>query len=288
VSARAVGLACALAFAPTAAHATPSEVVLVKRGGVLAYEELAEAFREGCRVHTQMVNLSDDHPKTTFGASQLVITVGQEAYDVVRAPAGHVIAALAFHVSDDALGPATTPAPELILQLLQTARPKLHSVGAVYGKRSEKEWRAAQAAAARLGINLVGVEVADGPEAVRALRKLVDQVQALWLPGDPDVVAPQVFQFALQLQIERGVLVAAATRQQVHSGALLAVDFNPRDEGRRAAELANRLLDGDAVNGANADRLDLLAGARMTVNREVARRLGVNLRALERLGARIE
>jgi hypothetical protein len=270
-------------------RAAPSEVVLVKRGGVLAYEEVAEAFREGCRVHTRMVTFGDERPTILhFGPSQLVITVGQEAFDMVRAPPGHVIASLAFHVPDDILGPPAAPAPELILQLLATARPGLRTIGTIYGKRSREVWKEARAAAKRLGIDLKGVEVADGPAAVRALRQLVDQVQAIWLPGDPDVVEPQVFQFALQLQIERGMPVAAATQQQVHSGALLAVDFNPRDEGRRAAELANRLLDGDEINGNGADRLDLLPGARMTVNRDVARRLGADLRALVRLGARVE
>jgi hypothetical protein len=282
-------LSLTVSTAASVAYAAPSEVVLVKRGGVLAYEEVAEAFREGCRVHTRMVTFGDERPTIShFGPSQLVITVGQEAFDMVRAPAGHIIASLAFHVPDDVIGPPASPAPELILELLATARPGLHTVGTVYGKRSRGVWKDAHAAAKRLGIELKGVEVADGPEAVRALRELVDQVQALWLPGDPDVVEAQVFQFALQLQIERGVPVAAATRQQVHSGALLAVDFNPREEGLRAAELANRLLDGDEINGTGVDRLDLLSGARISVNRDVARRLGVNLAGLVRLGARVE
>jgi ABC-type uncharacterized transport system substrate-binding protein len=116
---------------------------------------------------------------------------------------------------------------------------------------------------------------------------LAAQVEALWLPGDTDVVTPQVFQYALQLQLERGVPLIAATRQQVHSGALVAVDFDPRDAGRAAAELANRYLEGETPT-ASVERVDTYRGARITVNRAVARRLGVDQRALEQLGARIE
>jgi hypothetical protein len=279
-------------FAGTVA-AAPTEVVLVKRAGVMAYEEVAEAFREGCRVPARVVGVAEIGASGAhFSPSQLVITVGQEAFDAVRAAPGHLIATLAFHVPDRIPGPPAAPAPELILQLLATARPGIKIIGGVHGPRSQETWKAAREAAARLGIELRGEQVADGPAAVRALRGMVDGVQALWLPGDLDVVTPQVFQFALRLQIERGIPVAAATRQQVHSGALLAVDFNPRDAGHSAAFLANRILDGrapsDAKNGAKEDQLDVMSGARMSVNGTVARRLGVDLAALERIGARVE
>ena len=78
----------------------------------------------------------------------------------------------------------------------------------------------------------------------RAARAGATSVDAIWLPGDTDVITPQVFQYALRLQLERGLPVAAATRQQVHSGALIAVDFSPRAAGRAAADLANRCSTG--------------------------------------------
>ena len=107
----------------------------------------------------------------------------------------------------------------------------------------------------------------------------------MWLPGDSDVVTPQVFQYALKLQLERGLPLIAATRQQVHSGALMAADFSPRASGRIAADLANRYLDGLSVDPA---QLDLYSGARLTVNATVAQRLGADLPALSRMGARLE
>ena len=266
--------------------ANPTEVVLVKRAGVIAYEEVTEAFREGCRVHARVINLATDtFEPSHFSAAQLVITVGQEALDAVTAAPGRQIATMAFHVPGSVLGPRAAPAPELVLKMLLTARPATKIVGVVYGPRSRELMLAAHAAATRLGIELRGVEVDGGPAAVRALRNLVEGVQALWLPGDTDVLTPQLFQYALRLQIERGIPVAAATRQQVHSGALLAVDFDARAAGRTAADLANLILEGRSPNDTS---LDLASGARMTVNAEIARRLGADLHALERLGARIE
>ncbi len=281
-----VAAAVAVAVATNAGAANPTEVVLVKRAGVIAYEEVTEAFQEGCRVRARVVNLTTDPVEPMrFHQHQLVITVGQEALDAITAPPGRQIATLAFHLPHTVMGPRASPAPELIFRLLRTARPATRIIGVVYGRRSRELMVAARAAATRLGLELRGAEVDGGPAAVRALRGLVDSVQALWLPGDTDVLTPQLFQYALRLQIERGIPVAAATRQQVHSGALLAVDFSARAAGRSAADLANHILDGKPPSDAG---IDLASGARMTVNAEMARRLGTDLHALERMGARIE
>ena len=72
----------ALATATSAQAANPTEVVLVKRAGVIAYEEVTEAFQEGCRVRARVVNLTTDPVQPMhFHPHQLVITVGQEPLD---------------------------------------------------------------------------------------------------------------------------------------------------------------------------------------------------------------
>jgi hypothetical protein len=280
-------------------HAQPARVIVLKRAGVTAYEEVAEEFGERCRVRAHVVSFGDegaDAARSAIGRDDLVVTVGQEALDAVRELRARVtvIPTLAFAAPAKLVGPPSTPPPELVLRVLTTARASVRTVATVFGPRSQAAAMATDQAARRLGIALVGRRVGDGPEAVRALRSLVDPrpgvarvpVDAIWLPGDTDVVTPQVFQYALRLQLERGLPLVAATRQQVHSGALLAADFSPRSAGRAAADLANRYLEGDKVD--TADELDLYGGARVTVNALVARRLGVDRGALERLGARVE
>jgi hypothetical protein len=273
------------------------QVVLLKRAGVTAYEEVTEEFGERCRVRVRVVSFGDEGPSEAMARirpDDLVVTVGQEALDAVRNAHAHVIPTLAFH-TPGLVGPPSAPPPELLLRVLTTARSSVHTIATVYGPRSQEGARVADQAARRLGLALVTRQVKSGPEAVRALRALVDPdpsggpvvpIDAIWLPGDTDVVTPQVFQYALRLQLERGLPLVAATRHQVHSGALVAVDFSPRSAGRTAADLANRYLDGAGLSA--RDDLDLYGGARVTVNAQVARRLGADREALERLGARIE
>jgi ABC-type uncharacterized transport system substrate-binding protein len=111
-------------------------------------------------------------------------------------------------------------------------------------------------------------------------------VDALWLAPDLDVLTSQVFEYALSLEIQRAIPLAAVTRQQVKTGALLAIDTDPHAVGRQAAEIANRMLAGeDARTLADSGQTGSLE---LTVNADVARRLGVDTAALVALGARIE
>ncbi|MDB4970754.1 MAG: transporter substrate-binding protein [Myxococcales bacterium] len=286
VTSRAATLA--LVVATTAAHAEPMQVVVVKRAGVMSYEEVAEEFGERCRVRARVVSLGDDGLRgLRFGVDDVVVTVGQEALDAVRGSRARVIPTLAFFAPEGLVGPPASPHPELILKVLAVARgAKIRTVGVVYGPRTAGVIAHATKAAERLGLTLVASPVKSGPEAVRALHTLADKVDALWLPGDSDVVTTQVFQYALRLQLERGLPLAAATRQQVHSGALVAADFSPRAAGRIAADLANRYLDGHTTG--ESPEIDLFSGARVTVNAVVARRMRADVEALMRMGARFE
>jgi putative ABC transport system substrate-binding protein len=272
-----------------AAHADPLQVVVLKRPGVMAYEEVAEEFAERCRVRAHVVSLGEEGMRTPrFSADDLVVTVGQDALDAVAGTRARVIPTLAFEAPDGLVGPPAAPHPELILKVMSMARGShIHAVGLVFGPRAASTAAQARRAAERLGLTMVTARVTSGPEAVRALHVIADKVDALWLPGDTDVITPQVFQYALRLQLERGLPVAAATRQQVHSGALVAADFSPQAAGRIAADLANRYLDGATVP-AEASDIDFYSGARVTVNSQVARRLGVDVTTLARMGARIE
>lgn len=277
-------------------NAPPVQVVVLKRAGVTAYEEVAEEFGERCRVRARVVSFGDEGvtaEKAGIGRGDLVVTVGQEALDAIAGAGAVVIPTLAFHIPAGLIGPPVAPPPELLLRVLQAARGNIRRVATVYGPRSQAAIDAAGRAATRLGITLIATRVDGGPAAVRALHAMIegrrpDSVHAIWLPGDTDVVTPQVFQYALRLQLELGIPVAAATRQQVHSGALVAVDFNPRAAGRAAANIANRLLDGKPVSAQIEDQLELTSGARITVNAQVARRLDLDVAALARMGARIE
>ncbi len=165
-----LGVATLLVGMTAAAHAEPMQVVVVKRAGVMAYEEVAEEFGERCRVRARVVSLGagDDGEVRVprFSGDDLVVTVGQEALDAVKGTKARVIPTLAFEAPEGVVGPPASPHPELILKVLAMARgAKIHTVGAVFGPRAATVAAQAARAAERLGMVLVTAKVASGPEA---------------------------------------------------------------------------------------------------------------------------
>ena len=165
----------------------------------------------------------------------------------MRGTKARVIPTLAFDTPDGLVGPPASPHPELHLEGAgDGARRRASTPSAsVYGPRSATVVAQAARAAERLGLThgdrARGVGARGG---ARAAQLVATRSTRSGCPATPTSITPQVFQYALRLQLERGLPVAAATRQQVHSGALVAADFSPRAAGRIAAELANRYLEG--------------------------------------------
>lgn len=285
--------ALALAGASARAEPAPTEIIVVKRPGLTAHSEVAEEFADRCRVRAHVVNLvggrAAEALRRALQPRDVVLAVGQGALDAVAGSRAHVVSALAPNTPPGVIVADELPPPELELRALKAARPRLRRIGLVYGPRTANLVADLEAVARPLGVQLVLVRAIDGPQAVRELRRAVEQppsVDALWIAPDRDVLTSQLFEYALTLEIERALPVAAPTRHLVKSGALLAIDADPRAVGRQAADIANRLLAGeDPTAFAEVGQTGSLE---LVVNAEVARRLGADTATLAALGARFE
>ena len=287
-----MGASFCMATEARAERGAPSiagSVIVLKRAGVTSYEEVVEEFADHCRVRAHVINLdprTNESLRAALRPDDVVLAVGQRAVDAMTGSRARVIAALAFDVPPGMVSADALPPPELTLRALKRARPSVRRVGVVFGPRSEALVRRVAIDAMGLGIQLIPARATDGPGAVRELRRIARSVDALWLAPDLDVLTPQLFQYALILEIQEAIPIAGVTRQQVQSGALLAYDGDPHAVGRQAAELVHRILDGatPAQLGAAGRAFNI----ELTVNGDVARRLGADLPALRALGARIE
>ncbi len=268
----------------------PQEIVVVKRGDLTAHAQVAEEFVDHCRVRARVINLDRDElaPKLGPWPGAIVVAVGERALDAAVG-ARYVISALAMAPRSGVLAAEALPPPELVLRALKAARPSLRRIAVVHGPMTDALMSELQRAAVLIGLTVVEARAASGPQALSELHRIAGvpgAIEAIWLAPDPSVFTPQLFQYALQLEIEQMIPLVAVTRQQVKSGALLAIDADPRAVGRQAADLANRLLAGERLAAiAHSQResaFDLI------VNQDVARRLGVDVAALSAQSARFE
>jgi ABC-type uncharacterized transport system substrate-binding protein len=275
------------------------EIVLIKRGGVLAFEEVAEAFTEHFRVRVRQVQL-DDTPASEIEAkrrvqtARLVVAVGQPAVNVVAAACPLASPPLLYAMSSEApaaaVGSESSGAPELLFRALLQVRPQVQHIGALSSRRGEARLLRGRQAAHALGLHLVEKAAETGPQAIAALHELVDgdpKVDALWIGADPELLTTPVFQYLLRLQLKRGIPILAATRQQVRSGALLSVDFSPSAVGRRLAALTNLVLDG-VRHPELSGREDPAGVPAVTLNGLMAKKLGLDLFTGRTAGWRVE
>ncbi|MFN7130839.1 MAG: ABC transporter substrate-binding protein [Myxococcales bacterium] len=185
-------------------------------------------------------------------APQVVVAVGAKAakaaqgignvpvvYCVVLDPAAQGIGA--SHVTGV---PVEIPAHVQLGQLKQLL-PDRRRVGLVFNPaRSGAEVSEAQAAGAKLGLELVVEPAASAAEFPQALQKLLSKVDALWLLADSTVVTQDTFRLMLEAAHAQKLPLMVFSDEFVRLGALFALSPDFEASGAEAARLAKEIASG--------------------------------------------
>lgn len=141
-----------------------------------------------------------------------------------------------------------TVAPGIFLSQLTGFLPDVARVGVLRGADGSDDSRLAdmREAAGSLGLTLVVIEV-DSPRQVRrSVLEVADQIDALWLQPERDVLDASTFRFLTAETRRRGMPLLVETENMVSAGALFAVVPDPSGVGRQAATMIERILEGAA------------------------------------------
>jgi ABC-type uncharacterized transport system substrate-binding protein len=315
-----------------AVRTPPPPVVVVKSGRVRAFEDVADAFQDNCRVKVQQFYMVDsssspgparERLQVAVQGARVLVAVGQPAMEVVAGMRAHIVYALAPDPPVGAIGTNSIAAPSYVFRAMVTLQPGIRRIGVVYSPRAVQRVQQARIAARTMGIELVERVVQSGPEAIRAMNAMVggggappsgpltvpsgslmpgtalinlnsamrplepgqvgatgpagpQQIDAMWVGADAQLIDTQVTHFLMEMQVRWQIPVLTCTRQQVSSGALLAVDWSPDAVGRNLAWQVNHLLDDPehleaVMRDHPSDRPDVV------INAQTARRLGISL-----------
>ena len=316
-----------------AAHPQSPSVVVVKSGHVRAFQDVADAFQDNCRVKVQQLYMVDgtsspgparERLQIAVQSARVLVAVGQPAIEVVAGMRAHIVYALVPDPPAGAIGTNSIAAPSMVFRAMATLQPSIHRIGVVYSPRAVQRVQLARIAARNMGIELVERMVQSGPEAIRAMNAMVGgsveppagtlafqvgpmpglpmmqlmpptpqmgqgplapgpvqpvqpvQIDAMWIGADAQLIDTQVTHFLMEMQVRWRVPVLTCTRQQVFSGALLAVDWSPEAVGRNLAWQVNHLLD-DPEHLESVMRDHPSEKPDIVVNAQTARRLGISL-----------
>jgi len=157
----------------------------------------------------------------------------------------------------------------------KSAAPDVRRVAAFFGRATDAAWvRATRGAAAATGIELVEVPLGDLSELAGRARDVAVHVDALWMPADPMVAAPEPFRFLLKLSLEQRKPLFTFSDALVRAGALAAVVPDYARAGVQAAAAVRRIQAGERAGDIPVATVQR---TRLVINGATAKALGREL-----------
>ncbi|MBN2799747.1 MAG: hypothetical protein JXX28_11425 [Deltaproteobacteria bacterium] len=122
--------------------------------------------------------------------------------------------------------------------------PSVHKVGVFRLPDADPMYfQALRAGANEVGLNLVEIPV-EGSKQVRRTLREIDDLDALWLQNDRDLVSPDSFRGLVEDTRRRRLPLLVESDNMVRAGGLFAVVPEPASIGGQSAKMVRRILDG--------------------------------------------
>jgi putative ABC transport system substrate-binding protein len=141
-------------------------------------------------------------------------------------------------------GAALDIPPDMQFKYFQRVVGKIKTMGVLYSSETENIIHQAKEAASERGINLVSLKVASEKEIPRAIDSLCKISDALWSVADHTVYTPQSTRHIVLQTLRNRIPMMGFSQELVEAGGLFTLDFDFKDVGRQAGEIASRVLFG--------------------------------------------
>lgn len=293
--ARARALAAALLLLGSSARA--ADILIVQSSRLRAYEEAAQALQQALptspaagpkqaapHIYDQFVLTEPEAAgalarRLRSRPPDLVLALGTQALQATADSGAPIVYALVANPGAAARSrrnvtgvPMEVPADVALEALLRVA-PRVKRIGIVHDPRRTAALAAdARKAAARRGVSLTVLEARSAADVPGLLRGIGEGVDALWMLPDLTVSAPEAVDALLLFALGNRLPVLTFADKYLALGAAVAVSADPSAIGRKAADLAGRVLAGEPpghVPPAPAERV------KVSSNPAVLRNLGL-------------
>ncbi|UCE23355.1 MAG: ABC transporter substrate-binding protein [Candidatus Zixiibacteriota bacterium] len=152
--------------------------------------------------------------------------------------------------------------------------PDMKKLGVLYTENTASLIPHASVVAARLGLELVAVNVDSDKDLPKALDSLALTVDGIWSVADPNLFKPQSTRYILLNTVRRGMPFMGFSRYVVESGALFALDFDYKAVGFQAGDIANKIIAGEKPENVRVTAADVIW---FHYNENTARRINVDI-----------
>ena len=273
--------------------ADAADVVVLRSDSVAAYDTPAQAIVQAVQGQGRTVQVVDIRGDREL-ADAAVVELSKEPPTVVVALGAKAAYAAHEGVPEIPLVFAMVPQPERygisgghitgvsqdvapaeLMAQLHLFTPDVHRIGMILSTENaggdvERAMAAADAAAFQLKVLRV-----HGERDVRgAFLGMRDDIDAIWLVPDPEVITPENFRFLREETGRYGMPIIASSEVLVQAGALMCVAPDYEQVGQQAAGLALRIVGGESPVDLPVEEP---AAVRVVLNRATLDGLGLEI-----------
>ena len=278
-------------------YAKPARVTLVKSPVWEEYERTSRSILSSLRSNPELLideilfetgSGSEEGfwQKVTENEPELIVTVGtastRSAINSVKnipivftTVLDNLKVLLAGSSSSDICGITLAIPVEVQLRIMKEALPDIRRVGYLYGRNSADVYQSAMKYTSSNGIRLVPREIASERDIPQALREIIPEVDALWMPLDAMIYYNQNIRHFILLEcFQNSVPIMAVSKKIAVAGTPLALDVDYEDIGRQTAELVlKKLAQSNRTNTVIQHPRKVL----LYINKGVSSNLGLNI-----------
>lgn len=123
---------------------------------------------------------------------------------------------------------------------------EIKRMGVIYSSETESIIAEARTAARNLGIELITLKVNNERDVPRAIDSLCNVADALWSVADHTIYTPQSTKHIILQTLRHRLPMMGFSQALVEAGGLFTLDFDFKDIGRQAGEIAIKVLVGQS------------------------------------------
>jgi putative tryptophan/tyrosine transport system substrate-binding protein len=275
----------------SAVNAFAGDILVLQSMRVKPFDDALAGFRSTCGGASRIVMVENGEETDIVRMTQkerpeLILAIGAEALNRVKKIRGIPVIYLMVLNPDKITGEGKNFVgvnmyipPDRYLSLMEKLNLHRLKIGVFYDPaKSGNFMRNIRQTAGSRGMDITAREVRHSKEVPELLSELKGSFDLFWMLPDTTVVTPETVEILALFSQQNGVPIISFSGKYLESGALASLDIDGFDQGRQAGEMANRILGGTAVSDIpNADARKAI----LKVNRKIAAKLGINLKALD-------
>lgn len=141
-------------------------------------------------------------------------------------------------------GAALDVPPDIQFNYLKRVVPKISRLGVLYSSETENIVRQAEAVSKPLGIKILPIKIESEKDIPWAIDSICKAADALWSIADNNIYTPQSTKHIILQTLRNRIPIMGFSQALVQAGGLFTLDFDFKDIGRQAGEIAVRVLHG--------------------------------------------